>query len=161
MIDIALTVEPDTVTLVPERREEVTTERGLLLDELAERVSPFIHDFKQKGIEVSLFIDPENSFVDAAVRLGVEKVEFHTGTFANARDAAEEKKTIEQLKKAVHYAKEVGLRVAVGHGLNYENVKAVAQLLYIEELNIGHSIVARALFVGMKKAVEEMCQQIQ
>ena len=157
IVDFALKLVPDTVTIVPERREEKTTERGLAVNELEEQVQLYITPFKQKGIEVSLFIEPEPALVDASVRLGVEKVEFHTGAFANAVGEENAKREIEKLKKAVGQARASGLIVAAGHGLNYDNIDTILNHIpEIEEYNIGHSIVSRALFVGMETAVREM-----
>ena len=157
IVDLALRVVPDTVTIVPERREEKTTERGLLLGEIAARVAECMNHFKQKGIEVSLFIDPEIAAIDAAVRLGAEKVEFHTGRFAEAVGEENIKKEIALLKVAVLHAKSSGLVVAAGHGLNYDNIDTlVNHIAEIEEYNIGHSLVARAIFVGMEQATREM-----
>ena len=157
ILDFALTVRPDTVTLVPERRQERTTERGLQIQELEQNIASYVQSLKQKGIEVSLFIDPETAQIESAVRLGAEKVEFHTGSLALATDEENIKKEIQKLKQAAQKAKQAGLLLAAGHGLNYDNIEAILNHIpEIEEYNIGHSIVARSIFVGMEQATREM-----
>jgi len=154
---IALTVLPTSVTLVPERRQEQTTERGLNLMSEHQIVSPCIEKLKKAGIIVSLFIDPEEEEIRAASELKVDAVELHTGPYALAHDLTSLEHETERIKRAAELAKKRKLKVAAGHGLHYENTKSLIQAVPdIEELNIGHAIVARAIFVGLEKAVSEM-----
>ena len=161
ILDIACQVKPDSATLVPERRQEITTEGGL--DVLANRdaLQKAVGKLQQSGILVSLFIDADVKQVDAAVALKVEAVEFHTGKYADAKHGAEQARELEKLAIAARHAHGKGLHVHLGHGLNYHNVQPVAALPEAEELNIGHSIVSRAVFVGMTQAVREMKELIR
>lgn len=144
-------------TLVPERREEVTTEGGLQLAEGAgDRLAAAVERLQGAGVRTSLFIDPEEKSVRAAAELGVEAVELHTGEYANARTPAGRRQQLERLAEAARLGRELGLAVHAGHGLTYENVRPVAAIPECEELNIGHSIVSRAVLVGMERAVREM-----
>ncbi|NUQ36142.1 MAG: pyridoxine 5'-phosphate synthase [Planctomycetaceae bacterium] len=155
---IALDVVPYGVTLVPEKRQEITTEGGL--DAIAEssRIAPFTKQCRDKGIDVSLFIDPEALQVRKAKELGATAVEMHTGTYCEYhRDPARRAKELTRLKVCVELAKELGLEPRVGHGLDYVNVEdLVRNVSGIAEANIGHSIVARAVFVGIEQAIREM-----
>ncbi|MEO5580441.1 MAG: pyridoxine 5'-phosphate synthase [Gemmatimonadaceae bacterium] len=153
MIDIAIRVHPQQVTLVPEKREEVTTEGGLDVAGERERVSAAIQRLREADIRVSLFIDPTADAVEMAKALGADAVELHTGEYA--RDAGDER-TIAALRSASRLAAELGLAVHAGHGLTLANVGPVAAIPEIEELNIGHSIVSRAVMVGMTQAVAEI-----
>jgi pyridoxine 5-phosphate synthase len=157
MLNFALKVKPDMVCLVPEKRQEVTTEGGL---DVKPKIKSIIEKLQAKGITVSLFIDPEIEQIEAAGATGAEFIELHTGRFARSSYVKGKtmtvKKELDKIKHAALHAGFVGLRVNAGHGLDYNNVRAIAQIAGIEELNIGFSIVARSLFVGMKKAVEEM-----
>jgi len=155
MVAIACRVKPCQVTLVPERRAEVTTEGGL--DVVAQRaaVAEAVGRLREAGIPVSLFIDPAPRQIDAAVDLAVEAVELHTGCYANATGGDRDARLVE-LARAGAMARQAGLQLAAGHGLTYRNVVPVARLDGMGELNIGHSIVARAVFVGMTEAVREM-----
>ncbi len=155
VIDIACQVRPDQATLVPERREEVTTEGGL--DVVAERdsVANAVRRLQRAGILVSLFIDPDPRQVDRAAEMGVEAVELHTGAYANAQ-GRQQQEELARLANAGRYVRDRKLILHAGHGLTYRNVRPVAQLEGMHELNIGHSIVARALMVGMEQAVREM-----
>lgn len=157
IVKVALKVRPEKVCLVPEKRQELTTEGGLDVITKKKRLLEVIKRLKGAGIVVSLFIDPLKNQIETGKLMNADFIELHTGTYANLCGQEE----LRRLKEGALLAHSLGLGVNAGHGLNYENVRAVARLPYIEELNIGHSIVARALFVGMKKAVEEMCQQIQ
>jgi pyridoxine 5-phosphate synthase len=160
MIKIALRVKPDRVTLVPERREEITTEGGLDVNGLEEDLKERVSKLRSSGIEVSLFIDPEIPQVEASQRVGADAVELHTGNYAelwNAHRFEEARKEIERLRAAAERARELGLRVYAGHGLTYHNVKGILELKdLIEELNIGHSIIANSVIYGLERAVKEM-----
>ena len=157
MLQIAVRVHPHDVCLVPERRMELTTEGGLDVLGQFERVREACKLLGDSGIRVSLFIDPETAQIDAAKAAGAPVVELHTGRYADA--AGEEQRTeLEHIRQAVEYGKRIGLKVNAGHGLNYDNVGPVAALSGIAELNIGHAIVAHAIFVGWEAAVREMKQ---
>jgi pyridoxine 5-phosphate synthase len=157
IIEIAVRTLPDQATLVPERRQEVTTEGGLDLLSNADRVTDAVRKLKAVGVFVSAFIDPDERQVAAAQQQGFDAVELHTGEYANASGD----KADAQLERHVHagsLARERGLRLHAGHGLNYRNVQPVARIADMRELNIGHAIVSRAVFVGMREAVREMKQ---
>jgi len=156
MVEIACLVKPDQVTLVPERREEITTEGGL--DVVVHRVATqeAVRRLHGAGIAVSLFIDPAPEQIAAAAELGVEAVELHTGSYANATSAAEQGLRLADLARGGELVRRAGLALAAGHGLTYRNVVPVARLEGMGELNIGHSIVARAVLVGFTQAVREM-----
>ena len=156
MVKVAWGVKPDTVTLVPERREELTTEGGLDVVVGREGLRKVVKNLRDAEIEVSLFIDPDLDQVKAAHRVEAQVVEFHTGRYCDARLASDRRKEFGRLVDACKAAVKLGLRVAAGHGLNYRNVQPVAALQEIEELNIGHAIVGRAILVGMERAVREM-----
>ena len=155
MIAFALKVKPHDVCLVPERREEVTTEGGLDVAGNAERVAQACRELKAAGIRVSLFIDPEAAQIDAARAAGAPVIELHTGRYADAGAAARSDE-LGKIGAAAAYAAGKGLHVNAGHGLNYDNVQPIARLPHVRELNIGHSIVARAVFTGLAAAVGEM-----
>jgi pyridoxine 5-phosphate synthase len=155
MLDIALTVMPQDVCLVPERREERTTEGGLDVIGNQENIRVMCKRFAQAGIRTSLFIAPDIDQIDAAKAAGALVIELHTGTWADAENDAAAYE-LARIKKAVEYATAIGLIVNAGHGINYHNVKQIASIPGIEELNIGHAIVAHALFVGLDHAVREM-----
>jgi len=155
MIAFAVSVKPHDVCLVPERREELTTEGGLDVAGNAERVARACRELAAAGIRVSLFIDPERSQIDAACAAGAPLVELHTGRYADTPPAARNDE-LGKIGAAAAYAAGKGLHVNAGHGLNYDNVEPIARLPHIRELNIGHSIVARAVFVGLPSAVREM-----
>src|SRR5438067_4051505 len=156
IVDIALRIVPDEVCLVPEKREEVTTEGGL--DVIAQRkeLEPTIKRLHLAGIRVSLFIDPTLEQVDAATELGVEMVELHTGKLANAFTEKIQKEELEQLRAAARAASESSLQVNAGHGINYKNIRLINQVPCLTELNIGHSIISRAMWVGLETAVKEI-----
>jgi pyridoxine 5-phosphate synthase len=156
IVAIAIAVRPDQVTLVPERRAELTTEGGLDVVGQRARVSEAVARLKDAGLEVSLFIDPEPAQVEAARQLGAAAVELHTGRYADAPHAADRALQLGHLTEAGAQAVAAGLALHAGHGLNYQNVGPVAAIPAMAELNIGHSIVARAVFTGMKDAVHEM-----
>ena len=156
MIGIACRVKPDQVTLVPEKREEVTTEGGLDVVANREAVATAVGRLRDAGILVSLFLDPCPQQIEAAAALGVEAVELHTGCYANAQSGPERETRLAELATAGDAVRAAGLELAAGHGLTYRNVVPVARIEGMGELNIGHSIVARAVFVGMTQAVREM-----
>lgn len=161
MVAIALATRPESVTLVPERREEVTTEGGLDVARGAAAMAGVVRRFAGSGIEVDAFIDPDARQTEASIAAGFEGVEFHTGAYANAATDAARRAEIEKLAAAARSAARAGLRVKAGHGLTYLNVKPVVHVREIEEVNIGHSIVSRALFTGIEKAVSEMIHLIR
>lgn len=154
--DIACKVKPDQATLVPEKRRELTTEGGLDVAGNLSKIKAVVARLQNKGIEVSLFIDPEKKQIDASLKSGVKMIELHTGRYAEAKSSKAEDKYFRELKSAVSYAKSKGLIVNAGHGLDYNNVSRIAKINGIEELNIGYSIVCRSIFAGLNKAVSEM-----
>lgn len=156
IVEIALRLQPDEVCLVPEKREEVTTEGGL--DCLANRVGleRSIKRLRASGIRVSLFIDPELPQIAAAAELGAEMVELHTGRLANASTSEMEREELGRLQTCAEAAAELALQVNAGHGINYRNIALINEIPHLRELNIGHSIVSRAIFVGLENAVREM-----
>ena len=158
VLDIACDLRPMQVTLVPERREEVTTEGGLALGESGVRVATgeAVERLSSAGIRTSLFIDPDEGTLEISADLGVTAVELHTGEYANAVKREERDTQLARLRSATQTAIGLGLAVHAGHGLTYENVTPVAAIASIEELNIGHSVVSRAVLVGMERAVREM-----
>jgi pyridoxine 5-phosphate synthase len=161
MVRIARDVGPDMITLVPEKREELTTEGGLDVRGLSERIRKVIESVREKGIKVSLFIDPEEDQIKAAGSVAADMIEIHTGAYSDART---EEARMEELKKVVRGAamgKELGLGVNGGHGLHYHNVKEIASIGEIDELSIGHAIIARAVFVGLDRAVRDMIALIR
>lgn len=160
IVQIALQTKPGQVTLVPEKRQELTTEGGLDVIGNRERVSEVVCQLQDAGIEVSLFIDPEASQIDASADLGVSAIELHTGCYADAPTATEQANELQKLQSAGVLARERGLLLHMGHGLTYRNVVPVAQIEGTCELNIGHSIIARAVLVGLERAVREMKQLI-
>ncbi len=158
MVQVALAHGPDTVTLVPERREELTTEGGLDVGAHKDALRSTVRQLRDGDIEVSLFIDPEVEQIRAAHRLDVQVVELHTGRYCDADSDRQRTRELTRIVDAAKLAAHLGLRVAAGHGLSYENVRPVARIPEITELNIGHSIVARAVLVGMDRAVREMLE---
>jgi pyridoxine 5-phosphate synthase len=156
IVEIACNVRPAQATLVPEKRQEITTEGGLDVSLHFKRIRLVADRLKKRGIEVSLFIDPDKKQIDAAKRAGVGMIELHTGRYASAGNKKEEKRAFEELKAAVRYARNKGLRVFAGHGLHYFNVARMKEIRGIEELNIGYAIVCRAVLVGLERAVKEM-----
>jgi pyridoxine 5-phosphate synthase len=156
MIDFACRVKPQDVCLVPERREEVTTEGGLDVVRYYGQVEAAVKQLAGEGIRVSLFIDADETQIEAASSVGAPVIELHTGRYAEARDEAELAAELERIKLGVRAGVRRGLRVNAGHGLHYTNVQPIAAIQEIHELNIGHAIVAHALFVGWEHAVREM-----
>lgn len=161
IIAIALKAKPDEATLVPEKREELTTEGGLdvIATETATRSA--VEQLKAAGIHVSLFIDPDLRQVDRAKKLGADAIEFQTASYSEATGAVAVAAELVKLDRATSHAAGLGMHVHMGHGLNYINVKPIVRIAHVEELNIGHSIVSRAVFVGIERAVREMKQVMQ
>ena len=153
MLELARRLKPEQVTLVPERREEITTEGGLDIITDPARIRNAIDALSNAGIRVSLFIDPTRAAVEQSKKLGVPAIELHTGSYAHRSDSEE---TIDALRDSARHGADLGLAVHAGHGLTVRNVAPVAAIPEIEELNIGHSIVSRAVFVGLDRAVKEM-----
>ncbi len=156
IVEIACELRPDQATLVPERREEVTTEGGLDVAGSTPKIGGAVKHLSDAGIIVSLFIDPDEQQVAAAAQTGAQFVELHTGAYANARNEASQRDELDQLVEAAAQAEAAGLRVNAGHGLNYIHVRAMHRVSELEEVNIGHSIISRAVFVGIERAVKEM-----
>ncbi len=156
MLDIACRVKPHFVCLVPEKRTEVTTEGGLDVAGQPEKVAAAIARLAAVGTQVSLFIDADRRQIDAAVAAGAPYIEIHTGRYADATTTAEQLEELARIQDAARYAHGLGLRVNAGHGLHYHNVKPIAAIPEMEELNIGHAIIGRAVFEGLPAAVAEM-----
>ncbi len=153
---IALDVKPDFATLVPEKREELTTEGGLEVASRTAFLKEYIGRIQEAGIVVSLFIDPDEKQIAASKKIGADWVEIHTGAYANAKTERDREREFGKIVEGTRLAASLGLRVGAGHGLNYMNVQRIAQLSEVEELNIGHSIISRAALVGLERAVREM-----
>lgn len=158
MVKIAYEYKPDVVTLVPERREELTTEGGLDVNGQREHVAKIIKNLKDGEITVSLFIDPDLDQVRAAHKVDADRIELHTGRYCEARNEREKSRELSRIIDASKAAAKLGMSVAAGHGLNYDNVQPVARIQEIDELNIGHAIVGRAVLVGFERAVREMLE---
>ncbi len=156
IVDIAARLRPTQCTLVPEKREEVTTEGGLDVVRLGGRVGEAVKRLKSEGIVTSAFIEPEPSQIEKSKELGFDAVELWTGAYAHARTGPEREKSLKTLAAAVQCGKRCGLEVHGGHGLTYRNVPRIAAVPGFSEFNIGHSIIARAVFIGLRKAVREM-----
>jgi len=156
MVKIALEVKPDMATLVPEKREELTTEGGLDIIPNREQIKDSVALLKEGGILVSIFVDPDIDQIKAAHRVSADYVEIHTGTFCDTTDRIEKDKELERIVTSARMASKIRLGINAGHGLNYQNIKSLTGIDEIEEFSIGHSIVCRALFVGFYKAVKEM-----
>ena len=156
MFGIALEISPDIVTLVPEKREEVTTEGGLDVIGASNTMFDGIKQMQDAGIRVSLFIDSQENQIKASREVGAEDVELHTGCYANAKTSSEVDREYLRLVSGAEFAYKQKLQVNAGHGLNYINTQRICSLPYLRELNIGHSIVSRAIFVGISQAVREM-----
>ena len=156
MVRIALKYKPDMATLVPERRQEVTTEGGLDVVRYQRRIKGVVSTLQSAGIPVSLFIIPRKDQVLASKKVGATFIEIHTGAYANARTEKAIERELKSIVEMAKYARELGLRVNAGHGLNYRNVSPIASIPEIEDLNIGHSIISYSVFVGIERAVREM-----
>jgi pyridoxine 5-phosphate synthase len=160
MLRIACEVKPEITTLVPEKREELTTEGGLAVASRVLFFKEYVGRIRDSGIVVSLFIDPDENQIAASRKAGADWVELHTGAYANARRDTDRDREFAKIAEGAQLAASLGLRVGAGHGLNYTNVRRIAQLPEIEELNIGHSIISRAALVGIDRAVREMIKLV-
>ncbi len=158
MLDFAEEIKPEHTCLVPEKREELTTEGGLDVVKNYQDIEHAVNRLKLMGSEVSLFIDPDPRQIDAAVAVGAPVIELHTGCYADAASASEQAKELSRIETAANHAAQLGLIVNAGHGLHYHNVQAIARINVLHELNIGHAIIARALFCGLAEAVKHMRQ---
>lgn len=156
MVNIALDILPDLVTLVPEKREEVTTEGGLNLKANFDKLQEAIQKLHSKDIDVSLFIDPEPANIDLSVELNADIIEIHTGKYSNTINESEQIKELSKIGSVARMAAEMGLIVTAGHGINYYNIFPLLNIPEIREVSIGHSIISRAVFTGLHKAVEDM-----
>ncbi len=160
IVDIALKIKPGQITIVPEKRQEITTEGGLSVTSQKKLLTEVIKKFKDNNIYVSLFIDPDKEQIIASGEVGAQSIELHTGSYANADNEEQSTELLEVLKGGVKIAQDLGLRVNAGHGLTYKNTGSLVEHLAIEELHIGHSIISRAIFVGIEAAVREMKELI-
>jgi len=160
ILDVALRVLPEDVCLVPENRREITTEGGLDAAGQSKALAPTIQRLQNAGIRVSLFIEPDPQQIEAARQLGVEMVELHTGAFANA-EGKQSRTEVERLIVAAEHASALGIQVNAGHGINYENIRQILTIPHLTELNIGHSIVSRAVFTGLESAVAAMLERMK
>lgn len=161
IVAFALRIKPDLVTLVPEKRRELTTEGGLDVVRLQSLLEKTIRKFRAARIPVSLFVDPVKEQIDAAVRVGADMIELHTGEYANAQTDSGRKHQLQKIKTIAAYGQLVGLGVNAGHGLTYSNISPVARVGQIEEVSIGHAVIVRALFVGLERAVREMVRLVK
>lgn len=161
MVAIALAIKPECVTLVPEKRAELTTEGGLDVRIHHEALRKVVEKLQEGGIIVSLFVDPDPDQIKAANKVGADYIEIHTGSFAEAENWKEEQQELIKIENAVKLARKLDLGVNAGHGLNYVNVKKVAAIGGIEEFNIGHSIMSRAILVGLHQAVRDMSELVR
>jgi len=156
IIGIALKTKPELVTLVPEKRQELTTEGGLDVVRYRKKLRNAIERFHEKGILVSLFVDPVKSQIDASKEIGTDMIEIHTGEYAEATTKSSQQRLLAKVRNIAGYAKGLDLGVNAGHGLNYDNVRDVALISFIDEMSIGHAIISRSLIVGITQAVQEM-----
>jgi pyridoxine 5-phosphate synthase len=161
MVRIALKVKPEQVTLVPEKRQELTTEGGLDVIVNTKMITDTVKRLRDGGIVVSLFIDPNQDQIKSAAKTGADYIEIHTGAYAEAVGWPAQERELKEIDAAIKLARKVGLGVNAGHGLNYFNIKALAAVGGIEEYNIGHSIMARAMLVGLDRAVRDMVELIK
>lgn len=161
IIRIALDVHPQMVTFVPERRQELTTEGGLDVKGQEDRLQGVVERFRQAGIRVSLFVDPDPEQLQSARRVGADVVEIHTGRYADAPTPEEQDREFQRIRDAAALASQLGLEVHAGHGLDYQNIERLTTIGEIQEFSIGHSIVARAVLVGMERAVREMLEKVR
>lgn len=158
MVKVALKIRPDMITLVPEKREELTTEGGLNIIKNKKKISTVINKLKKSGLFVSVFIDPDIVQIKASKDIGTDMVEIHTGRYADSTNEQRQVYELNQIITSAGSAADLDLRVAAGHGLNYSNTKRIAEIELIEELNIGYSIICRSVIVGIERAVREMTQ---
>jgi pyridoxine 5-phosphate synthase len=161
MVRLALNYKPDIVTFVPERPDEITTEGGLEVSFNKDALSKHVSLLKEADFSVSLFIDPDLDQVRASHKVDADQIEINTAKYTEARDSEEARRELEKIVNAAKTASKLGMRVAAGHGLNYTNVRPIAAIPEIEEFNIGHAIVARAVLVGLERAVHEMIERIK
>ena len=161
IIKIACDVGPELATLVPEKRQELTTEGGLNVIDNAALIKATIEELHNADIDVSIFTEPDIPQIDASAEAGADFIEIHTGVFANALNEEEQFDELERIRGASKHAKKLGLGVNAGHGLNYQNIKIFRELEYIDEVSIGHAIIARAVIVGIEEAVKEMIRLIK
>jgi pyridoxine 5-phosphate synthase len=161
MKKIALEVKPDVISLVPERKEELTTEGGLNVKANEKNLAPFIQELKKAGIRVSIFVDPDLMQIEACQKVGVDLIEINTGKYAELGPGKERLEALDEIKRAAEYGHKLGLEIHAGHGLDYKNVSQIRAALEIKELSIGFSIVARSAIVGLDKAVREMVDLIK
>jgi len=156
IVKIACDIGPELATLVPEKRQELTTEGGLNVLDNISRTKDTIEELHEAEIEVSLFIEPEIELIDASAEINSDFIEIHTGVFANALSEEEQFDELERIRAAVKHAKKLGMGVNAGHGLDYQNIKIFREIPDIDEVSIGHSVIAHAMFVGIDRAVKEM-----
>jgi pyridoxine 5-phosphate synthase len=161
IVKIAIETLPELATLVPERRQELTTEAGLDVRGHKHYLRDVVKELQKHGIEVSLFVDPVREQIESAHEIGADKIEIHTGEYANARNETEQHERFEIVRQAASLAAELGLGVNAGHGLNYVNIKLIRQIPHIQEVSIGHALISRAVFVGLEKAVREMVEAVR
>ncbi len=161
MTNIASKIKPDMITLVPEKRQELTTEGGLDAVKFAAKIEKVITAMKKHGIAVSLFIDPVEAQIKTAAKLGADMIEIHTGAYSEARARKARDRELKKVVRAALMGKDLGLGVNAGHGLHYHNVRDIATIPGIDELSIGHSIIARAVFAGLDRAVRDMLELIK
>lgn len=160
IIQIALDIVPELVTLVPEKRQELTTEGGLDVANNQDKYKRICERMHKKDIEVSLFVEPSEEQINASLNVGADMVELHTGTYANAKSRKDIENELSRIQTASEYAADCGLKIAAGHGLNYHNIQQICQFPQINELSIGHSIISKAISVGIERAVWEMIEAI-
>jgi pyridoxine 5-phosphate synthase len=161
MVALACRAKPNQATLVPEGRQELTTEGGLSVAGREKKIAAAVRKLRAKGIVVSLFIDPTPAEIEASAKVGADAIEFHTGEYANAPEGSERDRQFARVAEGAKQAQDLGLVVHAGHGLNYVNVRRIAAIPGMTELNIGHSIVSRAIFIGLRKAVREMVRLVE
>jgi pyridoxine 5-phosphate synthase len=161
IIKIACDVGPELATIVPEKRQELTTEGGISVIDNVQRLKETVNTLHKFEIEVSMFIEPDINQIDASAEIDADYVELHTGVFANALTEEEQFDELDRIRTAAKHAKKLGLGVNAGHGLNYSNIKIFRELTDIDEVSIGHAILARAVFVGLKEAVREMFELLR
>lgn len=161
IIKIACDVGPELATIVPEKRQELTTEGGISVIDNVTRLKETVNTLHKFDIEVSMFIEPDINQIDASAEINADYIEIHTGVFANALTEEEQFDELDRIRTAAKHAKKLGLGVNAGHGLNYSNIKIFCELTDIDEVSIGHAIISRAVFVGIKKAVREMIELLR
>ena len=161
IVDIARKIKPDLVTLVPEKRKELTTEGGLDVVQFKTHLYRAIQQLHESDIPVSLFIDPIRKQIETAKAINTDMIEIHTGEYANARTNAERKKQLGRIRKSAVFAKKLGLEVNAGHGLDYSNISPITYIKEITEVSIGHAVIAYAIIVGLEKAVKEMLKLVK